>query len=287
MHLAKHSHIIFDFCLVLVFLLSLALASFPGTVRERIMRFCWMWPMDNGSETKPNKLSHALWITRQIIQVFVIGYCMVAAEIITVRMFHNEKEPLRYNAFRMYFGAAFCEEFFKFFIAASIPFISKYSKSKSAILHVCIVVGLAFDLVENIKYSSMPPYSVGGWKSMRRIIGFCAHFVFAYPTALAITRQRDSILWILEVLGGFSLGVLLHGSFNYLTTIGLLGRSISLFLLMPGFLIIGLYILIKNPFLPKDELAQNVNCIPHNRMHTGNTNYVPNTRNPPNRVVDV
>lgn len=213
---------------------------------------------------------------------------MTVTGYITLRMeFDNEKDSLRYNAFQMYFGAAFCEEFFKFFIAASIPFISKYSKSKSAILHVCIVVGLAFDLVENIKYSM-----ANGWLSMIRILGFCAHFVFAYPTALAITRQRDSILWILEVLGGFSLGVLLHGSFNYLTTIGLLGSSISVFLLMPGFLIIGLYILIKNPFLPKDEFAQNVqgtNCGPHNRMQTGNPNYAPHnkmsTRNPNTKVV--
>jgi len=258
LHIFYFAHILFDCSLGLVFILSVIMAVYPGTVRERCMRFLFMWPLNESSETRPNKLIHILWITRQLLQVFVIGYTIIANLLIVDRFSKASKHLFwEYEALNMYFGAAFCEEYFKFFLAASIPFIPKYSKSKSAILHVSIMVGLAFDLVENIKYANENGISV-----LERLAGFTMHFVFAYPAALAISRQRDSILWIFEVVGGFALGVGIHGTFNYFLTIRHYDENFTFlaYISMPGLfllgLAVGLYILIKNPFLPKDEFQQ-------------------------------
>jgi len=258
LHIFYFAHILFDCSLGLVFILSIIMAAYPGTVRERCMRFLFMWPLNERSKTKPTKLIHILWITRQLLQVFVIGYTIIANGLFVARFSEASKHRfLEYAALQMYFGAAFCEEYFKFFLAASIPFIPKYSKSKSAILHVSIMVGLAFDLVENIKYANE-----GGRSALRRLFGFAMHFVFAYPAALAISRQRDSILWIFEVIGGFALGVGIHGTFNYFLTISQHDTNfeflfyISTLGFYPLGLAVGLYILIKNPFLPNDEFQQ-------------------------------
>jgi hypothetical protein len=244
-------------CIVIVMVLSIIMALYRGTLRERCMRFFFMWPLkDEKNDSKnPDKLLHILWITRQLIQAVVIGYAIVATDLFIAKFkYGNEHLYLEYNAIKSFFRAAFLEEYFKFFIAGSVPFITKYNQSKSAILHVSIMVGLSFALVEDISYCS-----IYGFDAIMRIPMFPLHFVFAYPAAVAITRQRNSILWVFEVIGSFLIGVAAHGIFNYLLFISEDNPNfgwchyVSCYGLGALFTGTGFYILYKNPFLPGDE----------------------------------
>jgi len=255
----KIPQILFYCSLGMIMVLSVIMALYRGTLRERCMRFFFMWPLkdEQNDSKKPDKLLHILWVVRQLIQAFVIAYTMVATGLVIQKYAYGNKHLyLEYESIRAFFQAGFCEEYFKFFVAASVPFIAKYSQSKSAILHVSIMVGLSFALVEDILYCM-----IGGYDAFMRVPMFPIHFVFAYPAAVAITRQRDSIVWIFELIGSFLIGVAAHGIFDYLAFIprensnlwwtGLIGWGLAFL-----FIAIGAYILWKNPFLPEDKLEK-------------------------------
>jgi len=271
-HMNPIAQILFYCSLGIVMVLSVIMALYRGTLRERCMRFFFMWPLkdEQSDSKKPDKLLHILWIVRQLFQAFVIGYTMMASGLIMEQFKYQKKHLyLEYNAIRAFFQAAFLEEYFKFFIAASVPFIAKYSQSKSAILHVSIMVGLAFSCVEDIQYCMG-----NGLGALIRLLMFPLHFVFAYPAAVAITRQRDSIVWIFEVIGSFLIGVAAHGIYDYLLFIPkdnpdlIWCALLSVYGLGGLFIFIGIYILWKNPFLPKDELKdERIETIPQNYYH--------------------
>jgi len=230
-----------------------------GTLRERCMRFFFMWPLkdEQNDSKKPDKLLHILWVVRQLIQAFIIGYTITTTDLILARFIYgNAHLYLEKIAIFSFFRAAFLEEYFKFFIAASVPFIAKYSQSKSAILNISIMVGLSFALVEDITYCMM-----GGFSALKRVPMFPLHFVLAYPAAVAITRQRDSIVWIFELIGSFLIGVAAHGIFDYLALIpeenpNLWWTGLIALGLAGLFIAVGAYILWKNPFLPEDKLEK-------------------------------
>jgi len=251
--------ILFYCSLGMIMVLSVIMALYRGTLRERCMRFFFMWPLkdEQNDSKKPDKLLHILWMVRQLIQAFVIAYTMVATGLVIQKFaYGNEHLYLEYESIRAFFQAGFCEEYFKFFIAASVPFIAKYSQSKSAILHVSIMVGLSFALVEDILYCM-----IGGYGAFTRVPMFPIHFVCAYPAAVAITRQRDSIVWIFELIGSFLIGVAAHGIFDYLLFISVNPALtwclyVGKFGLGGLFIAVGVYILWKNPFLPEDKLEK-------------------------------
>jgi len=252
--------ILFYCSLGMIMVLSVIMALYRGTLRERCMRFFFMWPLkdEQNDSKKPDKLLHILWMVRQLIQAFVIAYTMVAIGLVIQKFAHGNKHLyLEYESIRAFFQAGFCEEYFKFFVAASVPFIAKYSQSKSAILHVSIMVGLSFALVEDILYCM-----IGGYDAFMRVPMFPIHFVFAYPAAVAITRQRDSIVWIFELIGSFLIGVAAHGIFDYLLFISSFNPDltwcgyVAAFGLGGLFIAVGAYILWKNPFLPEDKLEK-------------------------------
>jgi len=209
--------VLFSISLFVVVVLSIILAAWPGTIRERFMRFFFMWPMNtDNNKIKSTKLLQILWITRQIFQIVVIVITiLISSERANDWRKNKSKDDfdasLRYQAIRAFFQAGFCEEYFKFMLVAGVPFIPKYNRSKSAILHVSIVVGMAFAVIEDIMYATS-----FGWKAASRPIGWALHFMFAYPAAWMLTRQRDSILWLFEILFGFTVGVALHGGYDYL-----------------------------------------------------------------------
>jgi hypothetical protein len=256
----KIPQILFYCSLGMIMVLSVIMALYRGTLRERCMRFFFMWPLkdEQNDSKKPDKLLHILWMVRQLIQAFVIAYTMVAIGLVIQKFAHGNKHLyLEYESIRAFFQAGFCEEYFKFFVAASVPFIAKYSQSKSAILHVSIMVGLSFALVEDILYCM-----IGGYDAFMRVPMFPIHFVFAYPAAVAITRQRDSIVWIFELIGSFLIGVAAHGIFDYLLFISPFNPDltwcgyVAAFGLGGLFIAVGAYILWKNPFLPEDKLEK-------------------------------
>lgn len=257
----KKLMIIFSVFLFLVLILSIALASYPGTIRQRCMKFFFIWPLkteDNEEQQNPNKLVHILWITRQIFQVVVIVVTMVASFQLALEIrknsVHDLDESLRYNAKKAFFQAGFCEEYFKFFLAASVSFIPKYNKSKSAILQVSIVVSVAFSVVEDILYATRV-----GWAAAMRPFMFPLHYVFNYPLAFMITRQRDSIWWVFELFGGFIFAVGLHGVYDYVLFLGNENKELSwlstigIFVFAPALMWAGFVILISKKSLPKEE----------------------------------
>jgi len=118
------------------------------------------------------------------------------------------------------------------------------------------MVGLSFALVEDILYCM-----IGGYGAFTRVPMFPIHFVCAYPAAVAITRQRDSIVWIFELIGSFLIGVAAHGIFDYLLFISVNPALtwclyVGKFGLGGLFIAVGVYILWKNPFLPEDKLEK-------------------------------
>jgi len=257
----EKSMIIFCVFLSVVLILSIVLAAYPGTIRQRCMKFFFIWPMktDDNEDQNADKLVHILWITRQLFQVVVIVVTMLASrqlafEIRKKTSVHDLDESLRYNAKQAFFQAGFCEEYFKFFLAAGVSFIPKYNKSKSAILQVSIVVSVAFSVVEDILYATR-----SGWSAAIRPLMFPLHYVFNYPCAYMITRQRDSIWWVFELLGGFIFAVGLHGTYDYVLFLGMENKelawlsSVGGFVFAPALVWVGLVILISPKSLPKEE----------------------------------
>merc|ERR1719161_2814845 len=93
--------------------------------------------------------------------------------------------------------------------------IPKYSKSRISMLYISFIAAMGFDFVEIVVYVRK-----GGSGELARFFVPFAHSCFNFFTAFAIARQRNSCLWIFEILVGLLLSIASHALNNYLALYG-------------------------------------------------------------------
>jgi RsiW-degrading membrane proteinase PrsW (M82 family) len=171
----------------------------------------------------------------------------------------NENNINSYIILTSIFTAGLDEELFKFLILASVCIIPKYEKSKSAILQTCVMTGLSFGAIETFMYG----LGYGCDCYAKRIVGFPAHFLYTYVSAIALTRQRDEMMWVLEMIAALCISITIHALHNigqYYMALQLLEHDTNLLGLLQLAvqsvkLIIGSFVIIKLWNLPKDHEA--------------------------------
>merc|ERR1712070_649942 len=150
--------------------------------------------------------------------------------------------------------------------------IPKYSRSRLALLYVSFIVGLGFDLAENVSYSMQHPEPI----IFIRFIAMFAHSGFNFSIALAVARQRDCIVWWIELFVGISCAIAWHACSNYTLNVAANNENYTLFVLWyyvaKPIITYGLFFLILTiqsvyPFkfrLPcQSKFAESGDTIPH------------------------
>jgi len=165
--------------------------------------------VDSGISSSNHIRTKVLWLSRFMLMSFALG---AAAGVIT--SFAAMLESVRMRQFLAAFCAAgFCEELFKLLFPGIIPLLLHLGDDRRSIWLLTIVTALGFTTVENILYFVMTKDFMLLYIRSFLVIPMHASWNFIACTGLA--RKLDSPTWCLELIAGFILAVLLHGSYDY------------------------------------------------------------------------
>lgn len=179
----------------------------PGTFREKVLKFFFLWPFrtsEDAFETSNiDRFDQVVWFFRFAFTTIAISGSMGLWEDILERIITSS------------LGAGLHEEAYKLLLTGTIFMIPKYSRSRLALLYVSFIVGLGFGFAENVGYMMQESEPI----TFIRFISMFAHSGFNFSIALAVARQRDCIVWWIELLVGISCAIAWHAGSNYIITV--------------------------------------------------------------------
>lgn len=184
-------------CWITTSIIGLYFLLRPGTLQERCLKACFIWPLQTAEDyPEPSIMDYVdqiFWFIRLFLMSLAMGARSFADKIIKVTI-----------------GAGTSEETFKLMMIGTLFLIPKYSRNRMAVLYISFTVGFAFEMLENIHYCYKYEES-----QLTRFINIFAHPTFTFWIAIAIARQRNTLLWWVEFVSSLVLAMGLHALWNF------------------------------------------------------------------------
>ncbi len=156
-----------------------------------------------------------------LLQVFFLGIIstipLILLDLYLTRIeLYNFKPQIVYELFVAFFQAGFCEELIKFLVVMVFVYRHRHFDEVTDGILYTITVSLGFASVENILYVVGKPFNVA---LARALTAVPFHAVCSGVMGYYIGRAKFARVKRMEhrmLLTGFSIAVLIHGTYNFL-----------------------------------------------------------------------